>query len=210
MKDKPSRKRTVSNSPCSHVSVPSIFGDIVIVWETTLESSDLHLRRIYLPNENASALSRAHQDFENLVSEKEDALPLIMRIIINIIQSALTGTPADRSCIDAILETAPLSPFARRALSLEARIPCGHISSYQALAVATGNPRAVRAAARALSANPFPILIPCHRIIASNGTLAGFQGGLALKRYLLEKEGIPFLPDGRVDLTRAQFWTFSS
>lgn len=210
MNDKPAGKRTASNSLCSHIQVPSIFGDIVIVWEGTSESSPIQLRRIYLPNEKTSALSRARQDFENLVCESMDDPPLIMRIIINIIQSTLTGIPADRSCVDAILETTPLSPFARRALSLEARIPHGHVSSYRALAEATGNPRAVRAVAHVLSENPFPLLIPCHRVIASNGALAGFQGGLAMKQYLLGREGIPFLPDSRVDLTRAQFWTFSS
>ena len=50
----------------------------------------------------------------------------------------------------------------------------------------------------ALARNPFPIIIPCHRAIKSDGTLGGYQGGLAMKRTLLENEGIQFTPIGKV------------
>lgn len=61
-------------------------------------------------------------------------------------------------------------------------------------------PRGAQAVGQALAANPFPIIIPCHRTVASNGSLFGFRGGRKLKRILLETEGITFLQNGRVDM----------
>jgi methylated-DNA-[protein]-cysteine S-methyltransferase len=54
------------------------------------------------------------------------------------------------------------------------------------------NPRAARAVGTALATNPFPIVIPCHRVIRSDGTLGGYGGGLEMKRKLLEMEGVAF------------------
>ena len=71
-----------------------------------------------------------------------------------------------------------------------ANIPLGHLTSYSNLAKAAGSPKAVRAAGSATGANPIGLLIPCHRVIRSDGGLGGFGGGLPLKRQLLENEGI--------------------
>jgi len=70
------------------------------------------------------------------------------------------------------------------------RIPYGRLMSYGGLAAAVGRPRAVRAAGNAVGANPLAIIIPCHRVIRSDGSLGGFGGGLNLKRYLLNIEGV--------------------
>jgi len=79
------------------------------------------------------------------------------------------------------------------------KIPYGKLSSYGRLAAAVGRPRAVRAAGNAVGANPLAIVIPCHRVIRSDGSLGGFGGGLDLKRYLLSIEGV-LPPPGRRDL----------
>ena len=68
-------------------------------------------------------------------------------------------------------------------------IPHGHTISYGELARRAGRPQAVRAVGQAVGANPIPLLIPCHRVTATNG-LGGFGGGLALKRALLKQEGV--------------------
>ena len=70
------------------------------------------------------------------------------------------------------------------------RIPYGRLMSYGGLAAAVGRPRAVRAAGNAVGSNPLAIIIPCHRVIRSDGSLGGFGGGLDLKRYLLNIEGV--------------------
>jgi methylated-DNA-[protein]-cysteine S-methyltransferase len=67
-------------------------------------------------------------------------------------------------------------------------IPFGVTRSYAQIAAATGKPGAARAVGAACAANPIPLLIPCHRVIASNGTLGGFSGGLAIKKALLRAE----------------------
>jgi len=70
------------------------------------------------------------------------------------------------------------------------RIPPGRTSSYAEVAAAAGRPRAVRAAGSACGANPIPVLVPCHRVVATGGGLGGFSGGLDWKRRLLAREGV--------------------
>jgi O-6-methylguanine DNA methyltransferase len=70
------------------------------------------------------------------------------------------------------------------------RIPPGQTMSYGKVAQTIGHPKAVRAVGQACGANPIPVLIPCHRVIAAHGAIGGFSCGLELKRLLLEREGI--------------------
>ncbi len=68
------------------------------------------------------------------------------------------------------------------------RIPVGQTRSYGEIAHGLGRPRAARAVGRACGANPLPLIIPCHRVVAANGGLGGFTGGLAWKTLFLERE----------------------
>jgi len=68
------------------------------------------------------------------------------------------------------------------------RIPFGQTQSYQQIANTLGDPKVVRAAASANGKNPISILIPCHRVIGSDGALTGYSGGLYRKKWLLEHE----------------------
>ena len=91
------------------------------------------------------------------------------------------------------LELAPRgTSFQREVWSALADIPYGCTSSYGELAEAIGRPGAMRAVGGANGANPMPIVIPCHRVIAADGTLGGFGGGLDRKVLLLELEGADF------------------
>jgi len=80
------------------------------------------------------------------------------------------------------------TPFQRAVYEELLRIPYGEKRSYAAVARAIGKPRAVRAVGAANGANPIPLVVPCHRVIASNGHLGGFGGGLPLKKQLLAME----------------------
>jgi methylated-DNA-[protein]-cysteine S-methyltransferase len=73
-------------------------------------------------------------------------------------------------------------------------IPAGETRSYGGLAKALGRPDAVRAVAAANGANPVAVFVPCHRVIAADGTLWGYGGGLAMKQWLLRHEGAAFRP----------------
>jgi O-6-methylguanine DNA methyltransferase len=70
------------------------------------------------------------------------------------------------------------------------KISTGKTKSYGEIAAAIGNPKAVRAVGGACGANPVPVLVPCHRVLAANKKLGGFSGGLDWKRSLLKREGI--------------------
>lgn len=71
-------------------------------------------------------------------------------------------------------------------------IPAGQTLTYNQVAEAVDRPRAARAVGQACGANPIPVLIPCHRVLASGGTLGGFSGGLDWKIELLKREGVVF------------------
>ncbi|NJD37555.1 MAG: MGMT family protein [Geobacter sp.] len=85
-----------------------------------------------------------------------------------------------------------LSLFYQQVLQLTMQIPYGSVTSYGALAVLAGRPRASRAVGGALRSNPVPIIIPCHRVVAASGALTGFSGpgGISMKKILLELEGV--------------------
>ena len=72
------------------------------------------------------------------------------------------------------------------------KIPAGKTKSYGEIAAAIKNPKAVRAVGGACGANPTPVLVPCHRILAANKKIGGFSGGLDWKQSLLQREGIKF------------------
>jgi methylated-DNA-[protein]-cysteine S-methyltransferase len=89
------------------------------------------------------------------------------------------------------LDLGSIDGFRRRALEAMAAIPYGRTLTYTELAEAAGNARAVRAAGSACAANPLPIVLPCHRVLRSNGGLGGYLGGLDMKRGLLALESSP-------------------
>jgi methylated-DNA-[protein]-cysteine S-methyltransferase len=86
------------------------------------------------------------------------------------------------------------TPFQRRVWGALRSIPAGTTVSYGALAARVRAPKAVRAVGAANGANPVPIVLPCHRVIGADGSLTGYGGGLATKRWLLRHEGVD-LPD---------------
>ena len=83
-------------------------------------------------------------------------------------------------------------------------IPEGKVATYGQLALLAGNPRWARVVGYALHVNPYPGIIPCHRVVNREGGVApGFAfGGEGVQRQLLESEGIVFEPDGRIDLEK--------
>ncbi|MCC6905801.1 MAG: methylated-DNA--[protein]-cysteine S-methyltransferase [Anaerolineae bacterium] len=86
-----------------------------------------------------------------------------------------------------------LTPFQREVLRVVASIPAGAVMTYREVAAAVGRPRASRAVGNAVARNPVPIVIPCHRVVASNGLLGGYSGGGGIrdKISLLRLEGAP-------------------
>ena len=104
------------------------------------------------------------------------------------VQEYLDG---QRTSFDLPTDLSVLTDFQRQVLTVTQQIPRGRIATYMEIARKIGNPKAVRAVGQALGRNPIPIVIPCHRVIASDGSLGGYSGGggLATKAKLLQLEG---------------------
>jgi methylated-DNA-[protein]-cysteine S-methyltransferase len=99
-----------------------------------------------------------------------------------------------RSGFELPVDMCLVTPFVRRVLERLRRVGYGELTTYGALARAVeSSPRAV---GRAMASNPMPIVIPCHRVIASDGTLGGYSSGLERKRKLLALEGNAELSGG--------------
>jgi len=180
-----------------YVMVPSAFGTLSIVWEQTEEHPKVY--RIFLPNEQTPV--------ENIVQKTFiDASPLSCPIITELgkkIQSFLAGEV--RNFELNIIAIEECSEFQRKVLLTERKIPRGWVSTYGRIAQSLGIPGSARAVGRVLARNPFPVIIPCHRAIRSNGELGGFQGGLRMKRALLELEGVKFSQTGKVLTSRIYY-----
>jgi methylated-DNA-[protein]-cysteine S-methyltransferase len=94
----------------------------------------------------------------------------------------------DVRAIDAVAADPGGSGFMRRAWEGLRAIPAGETISYAKLAVEAGSPNAIRAAGTACATNPIALVLPCHRVVRSDGTLGGYGGGLENKTWLLDHE----------------------
>ena len=181
----------------SFMALLSPFGQLGLVWQET--DAGPKVRRVVLPNEYASLQGVVQQEFPGA---RQGSCPAIAELGERL-RSFLGG---EDICFD--LETVALdtcSQFQQRVLVAEHGIPRGWVSTYGRIARHLGVPRGARAVGMALARNPFPLLIPCHRAIRSNGELGGFQGGPGMKRALLELEGIEFSPTGKVLMSRVHY-----
>lgn len=104
------------------------------------------------------------------------------------------GRKVDFADIPCILP--PKNTFTGRVLRACRKVPYGRTVSYSALAARVGNARAARAVASAMARNPIPLVVPCHRVIRADRSLGGFsaEGGVDLKRRMLQLEGIQIAP----------------
>ena len=94
-----------------------------------------------------------------------------------------------RSSFELDVDLRDAAPFAKQVLGELARVPYGQTTTYGTLAAKVGAPRAARAVGTVMNRNPIPIVLPCHRVVGSNGSLTGYAGGLDVKERLLRLEG---------------------
>ncbi len=114
--------------------------------------------------------------------------PTFVQAAVAALRDHLAGRAAELSGIPLALETLP--PFTRRVVEALRRVPPGRVVTYAGLAALAGSPGAARAVGQAMAKNRWPIVVPCHRVVASSGP-GGFSagGGLDTKRRLLALEG---------------------
>jgi len=120
---------------------------------------------------------------------RETVPPAGVQLAIDAIVSLLAGEPADLSFVALDMEGVP--DFHRRVYEVARTIPPGATLSYGEIAARLGDPGSARAVGQALGRNPFPIVVPCHRVLAARGRTGGFsaRGGTKTKLTLLAIEG---------------------
>jgi O-6-methylguanine DNA methyltransferase len=124
--------------------------------------------------------------------------PAALRELGDALDVYLTGRPLRW---DGTLDERGLSDFQRAVFDVVRRIPFGATRTYTTVARSLGRPQAVRAVGNALHRNPFPLVVPCHRVLREGGALGGFACGVEVKRRLLELEaGQAELPLGGEDV----------
>jgi methylated-DNA-[protein]-cysteine S-methyltransferase len=134
---------------------------------------------------------RLQDQFEGPSGEPvEGTPPPTVRDAIDRMVASLRGEADD--LVDIPLDLDALPPFRRKVLEIVRTIPAGETLSYGEVAAAVGSPGAARAVGQALGRNPFPIVIPCHRVLAAGGRIGGFtaSGGVSVKVKMLAAEGV--------------------
>jgi methylated-DNA-[protein]-cysteine S-methyltransferase len=116
--------------------------------------------------------------------------PAEVRRALESVVKLLAGEPCDLSVVPLDMDGVP--PFHRRVYEVARDIPAGATMSYGEIAARLGAPRAARAVGQALGQNPFPIIVPCHRVLGAGGRIGGFSahGGVATKLRMLANEGV--------------------
>lgn len=99
-----------------------------------------------------------------------------------------------------------MKTFKQKVYEIAAKIPEGKVMTYGQLAALAGNPKAARAVGMFMAKNPDRGIVPCHRVVSSNGELTGYsyKEGIKTKKEILKKEGVSFIKD-RVDLSKSKF-----
>lgn len=148
-----------------------------------LACSAAGLCRVVLPQPTAvKAAALLLEDLKNAVPSEEIFKDLSKRL--------LAYFSGKKTAFPDKLDYGDASPFQRRIWETARKIPHGQTHSYAWVAAQAGNPKAVRAAGQALGRNPFPVIVPCHRVTCTGGGLGGFSapGGTATKEFLLKLE----------------------
>lgn len=161
----------------------------MITFETALGRcgvrwSEAGITRVLLPGPSVPA---------RLAFDREDGgdMPRFVRRAIDGIVAVMAGTADDLR--DVLLDDRGIDEFRRAVYAATRTIPPGTTRSYGEIARAIARPDAARDVGAALARNPFPVIVPCHRVVAADGKLTGFSapGGLATKRRMLALEGAP-------------------
>lgn len=168
----------------------SPFGPVALLWSVYKGQPKIFRALLSTPN-----VSAKHQ-LVKLFPDSEATTCSEIDVIADNIETFFRGEDIQFSL--KIVRMDLCSEFQQEVLHAEHGIPREVVSTYQRIARHVGRPRGARAVGNALATNPFPIIIPCHRAIRTDFTIGGYQGGIKMKRTLLEMEGIDFDETGHV------------
>jgi methylated-DNA-[protein]-cysteine S-methyltransferase len=160
------------------------FGSVGIIWSVPVARPKITTVLLSVPG--ASADDRASRLYPGAAIDTCEEIEQAAAAIGDFLEGTAISFSLD------IVELDRCPAFQRSVLRAEHGIPRGRVSSYGLIANHVGRPGAARAVGHALATNPFPLIVPCHRAVRSTGRLGGYQGGIAMKRALLEMEGLRF------------------
>jgi methylated-DNA-[protein]-cysteine S-methyltransferase len=172
----------------------SSLGTFGLVWR--VENTKMKVIKIFLPTDKNILVSKLRDEYS--LAKRSNSLEKITLEIKRFISGE--NIKFDLGLLDFDICT----DFEKKVLMAEYNIPRGHVSTYSRIAKKIGTPKGARAVGNALANNPFPLIIPCHRAIRSDGTLGGFQGGFEMKKKLLENEGV-VLSNGKVSMDKIYY-----
>lgn len=173
------------------------FGAVCVVWASRDDAPVIE--RIVLSSPGLSAVDR--------LSAGRPGLRAASCALIDHVATAI-GRFLAGEAIEFSLDIVDLdrcSEFQRRVLRAEHGVPRGRVSTYRLIAEHLGNPRGARAVGTALANNPFPLIVPCHRVVRSDRCIGGYRGGVGMKRELLAREGVSFDDADRVVCERFHY-----
>jgi methylated-DNA-[protein]-cysteine S-methyltransferase len=171
-----------TDTPFFYMIVPSRLGEVGIVWIQNERNPSVV--RVVQPQKDHSLAEVIHGYFPGATERSDRALQQLSDHIKVYMQGLVVEFSMD--CLDM----EQCYDFQRKVLRTLYQVPRGKVISYGQLAERTSAPRAARAVGTALARNPFPIILPCHRVVKSTGHLGHFGGGVELKKAYLEIEGI--------------------
>jgi methylated-DNA-[protein]-cysteine S-methyltransferase len=190
MQTENSRPRSMT-MPLHYFLFDTAIGICGVAW------SERGLTRLQLPESDRGATKRRLRARAATASQ---AVPVEIEQLIANVQAYMTGRSVDFAAV--AIDFADIEPFEQKVYAEARAIPWGQTVSYGELARRTGSPNAAREVGRALTRNPVPIIVPCHRILAKGHRIGGFSapGGTFTKERLLALEGVrieaetPLLP----------------
>ena len=173
-----------------YATFPSQFDTFTIVWEE--KSAELKIKRIFLSDSRLKSATKALESFIRIKKKSSSSIASLGQQILLFLEGEKIEFELEMLDFNMCYE------IQREVLLTEHKIPRGWVSTYKRIANHLGIPKGARVVGNALARNPFPIIIPCHRAIRTDGGLGGFQGGIKMKQKLLELEGIKFSDKGKV------------
>ncbi|MFW9828667.1 MAG: methylated-DNA--[protein]-cysteine S-methyltransferase [Candidatus Thorarchaeota archaeon] len=175
----------------------SPFNNFTIVWKGT--EPILKIQRIFLSDSEQQAEIKTLNSFKQIKKGSTSSIISFGEKIRRFLEGE------DIKFKLELLDFSICSKIQERVLLTDFQIPRGWVSTYKRIANHIGKLNGARVVGNSLAKNPFPIVIPCHRAIKSNGNLGGYQGGIEMKRKLLEMEGVKVSERGKVITERIYY-----
>ena len=172
----------------------SALGTFGLIWR--LDTEEIKIIKIYLPSNKNLLLEKIKNEYPNAI--KSNSLEELFFQIKNFISGENIKFNIE------LLDFGICTDFEKKVLIADFNIPRGYVSTYSRIAKSSGVPKGARAVGNVLAANPFPLVIPCHRVLRADGSLGGFGGGFEMKKRLLENEGI-ILSKGKVRMDKIYY-----